>query len=512
MKTTNISRRHVWILPILYLIFPCNSVAQISSAQIEKIVTDSRSAIVKIHVTGIAPAGEQIDKEGTGFFVGSDEKRTFLVTAQHLIGSNAVEQSKNADWKVENGRIERKVELSSLDEKNSLVPRIGAVHVLSPGLEGADFAVLMIEQGKFPTLTLGDPLTEKESVHNVILLGFGKGSAELTRPFHIATGQLSGISYVTSLPSRDGESGAPWIDIDSGKVFGVASGVRNLATGTENQSTIGTIIRPALAIYFGGAANAVPAPLDVAKPTIDGAPNQAATHSQDSAPPEFAGLDVIYFHRSLDGAVIKKVLDDNGVIWRPQTGDAKQASNVVTCGSVKGLPAAKKLATWLLDAGVQIRGIAPQRSPISNKLTVEYYPQYSRQPLLTKQVLQATSSCPTWAERLSPIIKVENSCDYGRLDIYLRYFHPFQNRWTTTVRFGLGPEETWVVTDGSEDQVGSGQPYVLIAPVPSTGYVAGDVSELHADTDGGLDMSALDSIPDQYFHKVPPVVRYGCPQ
>lgn len=212
----------------------------------------------------------------------------------------------------------------------------------------------------------------------------------------------------------------------------MASGAQNSRDGAKNISVAATLIQVALAVYLKGAANAVLVPLDTNKPAEEKIPKRPV-------PPEFIGLDVIYFDRSLDGAVIKKAMDDAGIKWRGQHGDEEHASNVISCGSNKGLPAAKKLATLLLDAGVQITGIAPQRSPISNKLTVEYYPQYSRQPLLKTSTMEAISKCPTWAEVPSSTIKVENACDYGRMDIYLRYFHPFQNRWTTTARFGLGP-------------------------------------------------------------------------
>ncbi|EJL51631.1 hypothetical protein PMI09_04421 [Rhizobium sp. CF122] len=516
MNAGKLCRALIWAGAACCLIFSWSSFAQVSSKRVEKVVNDSRRAIAKIHVTGTGPGGEHIDKEGTGFFVGSDEKRTFIVTAQHLIGAIALEQAKNPDWKVENGRVARKIDVSSLDDTNTLVPRTGTVHVLPAGAgpEGTDFVLLMIEQGRFPTLVLGDPLTEKDSIHDVILLGFSAGGTDLIKPYQIGVGQPSGISYVTSLPSREGESGGPWIDIESGKVFGVASGITSGATGATNESTIATIVRAALAIWFGGAANAMPVPEKIADTPNPEIAKPEVTPSQESAPPEFAGLDVIYFERSSDNELVRKVLHDTGLKWRKQTSDAKYAkypSNVVTCGSDRGLLAAKSLAMMLLDKGVQVKGIAPQRKPISNKVTVEYYPNYSRHPVLTGPAVDAISACPTWSEIPSPIIKVENVCDHGRLDIYLRYFNPVENSWVTAVRYGLGPRENWIVTDEG-GTVGSGLPYVLIAPVVAVDYVAGGVIEAQGKTDAADVWHTLDFIPDQYFYKTRPVVRYGCPQ
>ena len=50
-------------------------------------------------------------------------------------------------------------------------------------------------------------------------------------------------------------------------------------------------------------------------------------------------------------------------------------SNVITCASTRAINIAKSIAALLLEAGVNIRGIAPQIDPIENKVTIEFYHQ-----------------------------------------------------------------------------------------------------------------------------------------
>ena len=120
-------------------------------------------------------------------------------------------------------------------------------------------------------------------------------------------------------------------------------------------------------------------------------------------------------------------------------------SNVVTCGCIWWLKAAKLLAKWIVQAGLPIKAIAPQRSPIANKLTVEYYPEYDRQPDLTEAGLDSIAKCPKWTDVLSSHIRVTNSCTYTRVDIYLRYYHPYKKVWETTALYGLGPRQSSMV-------------------------------------------------------------------
>jgi hypothetical protein len=64
-------------------------------------------------------------------------------------------------------------------------------------------------------------------------------------------GQLdTPTTYLTSVPSRRGESGGPWIDIATGKVFAVARRVNAAPEGPSIESTPVTLIKPSLEAYF----------------------------------------------------------------------------------------------------------------------------------------------------------------------------------------------------------------------------------------------------------------------
>jgi Trypsin-like peptidase domain len=452
---------------VLMLIILKDVSAQSPAARAEQVVEQSKRAIVKIRINGTDTMGHNKKVEGTGFFVGSDSQRSYLLTAQHVVGSSEAQQSKNPDWKVDNGTVDRTIQIASLDEHNNLVPRNGEIHVL-PTLPGIDIAVLMIDQGGYPTLSLGDPLSTKVRLYDVMLLAFQKDKQELTRPVPIGIGDVSGVDLKTNVPSRPGESGGPWIDIGSGKVLAVARMIENSTFGTSNEATVVTTIRPWWDSYVTGEVQ-----------------------------PEFAGLDIIYFRRPSDGSTIKEVLTKQKIKWRPQEAKTPEQSNVITCASDRTIGVAKYLASSLLEAGVKIRGIAPQATPIENKVTIEFYSQYSNQPVLTNERLAQIHKCPAWSDILSSYIEVTNACSFGSLNIYLRYYHPTKEQWVATSKYGLGPRESWTVTDADGSAVGSGRPYVLIAALVTTGY--GQYSGNGAD------------LPPNNFQERPPVTSYGCP-
>jgi hypothetical protein len=488
--------------------------AQSTAERAQHIIDQSKRAIVKISVSGTASDGHHVDTEGTGFFVGSSLQRSYLLTAAHVIGSSDEEPS-NPDWKVENGKIDRVIKLSSLDEHNNLVRLNGEVHVLPTGLPGVDIALLMIDQGGYPIIPLGDPLSSNAQLNEVMLLAFQKGQKELTTPITIGVGQTSGIIYKTNVPSREGESGGPWIEMRTGQVVAVAGMIRNQTFGATNEATIVTMIRPSLGNYFHGAANATTEPQD-GKHEPSSAPtstqDDTSRHESTPARADFAGLDVIYFERTSDRDLVTKALTQANIKWRKQPGNTVDESNVVTCGSTRALDAAKKLVSSLLHAGAKIKGIAPQIEPISNKLTIEFYPQYENQPVLTEEQLARIHQCPTWSEILSSSIEITNACSYGTLDIYLRYFNPTKEQWSTTARYGLGPWERWTVKDEGGSPVASGLPTVLVAPVVSLNPLYPQYSNYGPYRgEVGASTPALDAIPNEYFKEMRPVTSYSCP-
>jgi Trypsin-like peptidase domain len=228
--------------------------AQMSAQKIQGLFDRIKSAVVKIKVEGTDPFDKLKKKEGSGFFIYSSQNRSFLLTARHVVGSSETQQPLNPDWKVENGQILRKIKIESLNDNGTLVLRSDDGLVAPTGLpSGVDMALLMVEQDGFPILPLAKRLTEKVPLHDVILLGFREGKSQLTRPIPSGTGSLVGFTYSTSIPSQPGESGGPWVDLKSGKVFALASVVKSSPSGASNEATPVTFIRPFLDSYFQSA-------------------------------------------------------------------------------------------------------------------------------------------------------------------------------------------------------------------------------------------------------------------
>ena len=230
----------------------CGAMAQMPLA--EQRFEASKRAIVKIVAEGKNPDGNWRKIDGSGFYVYSKGKITFLVTAAHVVGSNETEQSRNPDWLIENGTISRTIKISSLDEQGSLILRSDAAQVV-PVVIGVDIAILaIVDQDGYPILTLPEQLTEKIGVHTLILMGFQSGKSSLTALLRVATGRLTSPSaFTTSDPSREGESGGAWIDVESGKVFAVASGLRNQPSSPSYVATPVTYAKDALQNLYSAA-------------------------------------------------------------------------------------------------------------------------------------------------------------------------------------------------------------------------------------------------------------------
>jgi hypothetical protein len=248
--------RITFIIVTLWCYLPVSDALGQTAQRAQDLFDRNKQAVAKIKITGTTPDGRDVRFEGSGFFVYSDQKMSFLLTAGHVIGSSETQQNRNPDWKVENGNVSRTIQIESLDENGNLILRNSEVYVapLAAGL-GLDIALLMINQSGFPTLPLADQLVEKADLHEVMLLGFPKQERSLRRPIPVGTGQLIGLRYATTVPSREGESGGPWIDLQSGKVFAVASGVKNAPSSPSNDSTPVTLIKPSLSSYFPTLSN-----------------------------------------------------------------------------------------------------------------------------------------------------------------------------------------------------------------------------------------------------------------
>ena len=229
--------------------------AQMPAERIQALFDRSRFAVVKITVEGTIPKDDNKIKrnEGSGFFIYSDSNRSFLLTSRHLVGSSEVQQTSNPDWKVENGEVVRKIKIESLDENGTLRLRSDNALVAPIPLPGIDIALLMVEQGGFDVLPLTDKLTDNVTLHDVMLMGFRAGKTALTKPIPSGTGSLVGFSFATSTPSRHGESGGPWIDVQSGKVFALASVVKSSLTDPSSEATPVAFMKPFINSYFQSA-------------------------------------------------------------------------------------------------------------------------------------------------------------------------------------------------------------------------------------------------------------------
>lgn len=293
--------------------------AQSPAQRADEFFQAHKRAVVKIHVVGHDPKGGRVSEEGSGFFIISSPQRSFILTARHLLGSNEAEQGKNSDWKVDNGVLDRTIQISVLDQQSNLIDIKGAVHIY-PTPSDIDIAVLEIDQGTYPTLALGDPLSSAAGVHDVALVGFLKGKNQPESPT-VTAGHVEGLNYVTKLPSDEGQSGGSWIDLESGKVFAVASGVDYTSHSPSYTATIVTLMRPIVTSLLPMAGQFSVEPQN--KPATAPADN-SKTISTDSSknkndnPPEFNGLDVIYFKRPNDGSIVIDIFDREKIQWRPQ--------------------------------------------------------------------------------------------------------------------------------------------------------------------------------------------------
>lgn len=242
------------VMAILLITLISSSHADVLSQHDREIIDKSEPAIVKIKVDGIRPDDTHSHKEGTGFFIFSKNKVSFLLTASHVIGSSETEQTKNPDWKVENGTVSRKISIEARNEHGALNDVGGRVDVAPTAGSGVDIALLMIKQDGYSILSLANQLIDKIPIHTVALLGYQDGQEDLTVPIPVGNGQIdSPVKYVTSVASHFGESGGPWIDLDSGRVFAVAREVRAAPNSPSNESTPVTLIKPWLVPYFQNA-------------------------------------------------------------------------------------------------------------------------------------------------------------------------------------------------------------------------------------------------------------------
>jgi hypothetical protein len=185
-----------------------------------------KEAVVKIIVTGRSPDGHLKTSEGSGFFVWSQNGRTFIITSTTVIGSNAKEQTSNKDWLIQEGKIERKISVSSVDTHGALIERSSDAGVLRLSNSGdIDIAILSLQQQGYPTIKIAEQVIPNSIQQDVMLLGYEKGKSSISTPLLIAKGAVADevTTYITDKAARDGEVGGPWIEPATERVIAVSS-------------------------------------------------------------------------------------------------------------------------------------------------------------------------------------------------------------------------------------------------------------------------------------------------
>ena len=238
-------------LLLAIILVPSCALAQLDTKRAQDWVDREKRAVVKLEVTGTTPDGRPYSQEGSGFFIYSGGGTSYLITAAHVIGSNEAEQTKNPDWKVENGTIQRTIGVRPLNEHGTLDSANTDVSVAD--VYGGDIAVLAMNGDGYQTLPLNVDARATD-LRQVMLLGFRAQSRTLTKPPPIGLGQLDAATseYLTNFQSWPGESGAPLIDLETGKAVAIATGTK-FRNGPSNQAT-------PISLHAGNLAAFLPVP------------------------------------------------------------------------------------------------------------------------------------------------------------------------------------------------------------------------------------------------------------
>jgi putative serine protease PepD len=267
--------------------------------------TKTISSLVTPSVVSISATTSSGEGTGSGSIYKSNASSSFIITNNHVIEAAAT-----------TGTI--KVELTNGEQYTAKI--VGR----DPGY---DIAVLQIQIGNLPTISLGD--SSKVSVGDPVLaIGSPLGLAStvtsgiisaLNRP--VSTGTADAQSYVNAIQTdaaiNPGNSGGALID-SQGRIIGVNSAIATLSSGSASGSiglgfsipineakrvideiiATGKSTRPVLGVYFD--------------PTFTGIGAKIARLSAGEGA-EKAGIPVGSVIRSIDGV---KVIDNDTAIVR----------------------------------------------------------------------------------------------------------------------------------------------------------------------------------------------------
>jgi TPR repeat protein len=188
---------------------------------------------------------------GTGFVIYSKGPFTILVTAKHVLGSNEKDdQTRNPDWQVQNGTISRQIKILAPDDRGTLIEKAADVKTIEISQPGTDLVLFSINGSGYKPLRLAKTRDNIDDSRKVMLLGYRAGDYVLTRPAPNGSGQSIDLQkYHTMAESNFGESGAPWIDVNSGEVVAVASASGYSNDGPSNDATIISTIYSTLTMF-----------------------------------------------------------------------------------------------------------------------------------------------------------------------------------------------------------------------------------------------------------------------
>ena len=174
---------------------------------------EDRSAVVSLTVKKIKKStGQVIAGSGTGFIV---SPQGYVLTADHVIERDATIDEVQIDGAV-----------------GSLYATKSPMRIVEEE-KGADVAMLQFRDGShaYVPIRLGNPFNVQSGAQMCSL----SYSAPINADYHITTGSLSSLSgedvangvnnlWTTQLPSNEGESGAPVVQLPEGGVVAIKYG------------------------------------------------------------------------------------------------------------------------------------------------------------------------------------------------------------------------------------------------------------------------------------------------
>jgi hypothetical protein len=301
------------------------------------------------------------EAEGYGFVVGRRGDVLTIVTADHVVrdSDEVLYDTVTVDFFIGRGH-----------------PLPAKILTFRIPRQSGDMAVLEVNWPDFPGMpdVLVAPLPISEGTR-AWRIGKARGWTPSINPGAFVGMQLGIWLGFDNLDAPRGSSGGPVLT--NGGLIGM---VVSDESGQGNVLPITTITD---FITQQGA------PWDLPDPRKGPAP--------DPVPPEFAGVDILYFPKAADEGLVADAFSAIGIKYREGTPEGFDPSNVVSCTPDVPIEAVRKVAIALINKGVKLRGIAPQTWPgVRMRITVENYWTYVEKPLLTTEDIDNIDRCPNF--------------------------------------------------------------------------------------------------------------------